>query len=177
MRKIWNRGKETEMKYAIVYSSRTGNTRQLAEEAKACLPKEGCLYCGEVNDEALEADRIYAGFWTDRGSCDERMAVFLGKLKEKEVFLFGTAGFGGSPDYFENILASVKEKLGPDCRVIGTYMCQGRMPASVRERYVKMLQQPDHKPGLEAMIENFDQALSHPDEDDLKIFRKAVEGA
>ena len=34
-------------------------------------------------------------------------------------------------------------------------MCQGKMPLSVRERYVKMLAQPDHRPGLERMIENF----------------------
>lgn len=162
------------MKYAIVYSSRTGNTRQLAAEAEACLCPEECLYCGEINDRALEADRIYAGFWTDRGSCDEKMAEFLGKLKGKEVFLFGTAGFGGSPAYFEKILVSVKEKLGADNQVIGTYMCQGRMPAAVRERYVKMLQQPDHKPGLEQMIENFDHALAHPDEDDLRGLREAV---
>lgn len=42
------------------------------------------------------------------------------------------------------------------------------MPHSVRERYVKMKEQPDHMPNIDAMIENFDKALSHPDATDLK---------
>ena len=46
-------------------------------------------------------------------------------------------------------------------------MCQGKMPLSVRERYVKMKEQPNHMPNIDAMIENFDKALSHPDADDL----------
>ena len=39
-------------------------------------------------------------------------------------------------------------------------MCQGRMPQAVRDRYVKMKEMPDAKPNLDALIENFDQALS-----------------
>lgn len=156
------------MKCAIVYSSKTGNTRELAEVLRSCIPQEDLLYFGKPDESALRAERICAGFWTDKGSCDEETAKFLEKIQNREVFLFGTAGFGGSDEYFDRILVSVKEKLGSGCRVIGTYMCQGKMPLSVRERYVKMLAQPDHRPGLERMIENFDRALSHPDREDLK---------
>ena len=53
-------------------------------------------------------------------------------------------------------------------------MCQGKMPQSVRERYVKMKEQPDHMTNLDAMIENFDKALSHPDADDLEKLANAV---
>ena len=45
------------MKYAIVYSSRTGNTRQLAEKAFEVLgEREGgeCVYFGEVPAGPLE---------------------------------------------------------------------------------------------------------------------------
>ena len=42
------------MKYLIVYSSRTGNTRQLAEEIREMLPEEDCLYYGQPGDEAVE---------------------------------------------------------------------------------------------------------------------------
>ena len=47
-------------------------------------------------------------------------------------------------------------------------MCQGRMPQAVRDRYVKMKEMPDAKPNLDALIENFDQALSHPDQERLR---------
>ena len=35
------------MSYAIVYSSRTGNTAQLAQAIKEALPQEDCLYFGQ----------------------------------------------------------------------------------------------------------------------------------
>ena len=53
-------------------------------------------------------------------------------------------------------------------------MCQGKMPSSVRERYMKMKDQPGHPTNVDALIENFDCALSHPDEMDLERLRKAV---
>ena len=53
-------------------------------------------------------------------------------------------------------------------------MCQGKMPMSVRQRYENMKKQPLHLPNLDAMIENFDKALSHPDADDLEQLKQAV---
>ena len=58
--------------------------------------------------------------------------------------------------------------------IVGEYMCQGRMPPSVRERYLKMKDAPDHPANLDALIQNFDCALSHPDADDLERLRQAV---
>lgn len=161
------------MKYAIVYSSKTGNTKMLAEALQNMLPHEECVYFGEPNLLAQEAERLYVGFWTDKGSCDAAAEEFLKQLRNKEVFLFGTAGFGGEQAYFECILEKVSQKLDKSCTVIGTYMCQGKMPMAVRERYERMMSAPDHAPNLEKMIENFDKALSHPDENDLLRLKKA----
>ena len=58
------------MTCAIVYSSRTGNTKQLAEAVRASLGEQTCLYMGPPDDRALTADRLYVGFWTDKGTCD-----------------------------------------------------------------------------------------------------------
>ena len=58
--------------------------------------------------------------------------------------------------------------------IVGEYMCQGRMPQSVRERYLKMKDAPNHPANLEVLIQNFDCALSHPDADDLERLRQAV---
>jgi uncharacterized membrane protein len=48
---------------------------------------------------------------------------------------------------------------------------QGKMPQSVRERYMKMKENPEHPANLDALIKNFDCALSHPDSDDLEKLR------
>lgn len=82
------------MTYAIVYASKTGNTRLLAETIRESLPQDSCLWCGGPDERALAADRIYLGFWTDKGSCSQELTDFLAGTAGKEVFLFGTAGFG-----------------------------------------------------------------------------------
>ena len=158
------------MTYAIVYSSRTGNTEKLARTIREALPERNCIYYGGPDAKALEADMIYLGFWTDKGSCDESCAEFIKSLSCQKLFLFGTAGFGGAPAYFEQILDRVKSKLGSGVTVLGSYMCQGKMPMSVRKRYMQM----EESPRRTAMLENFDAALSHPDAEDLANLRAAL---
>lgn len=162
------------MKYAIVFSSQTGNTKQLAEAVSSVLPQADLCFFGSPSQEALQAERLFIGFWTDKGRCNQEITDFLKTLKCKEVFLFGTAGFGGSQEYFDKILSSVQKRLGASNTVIGTYMCQGKMPQSVRERYVKMKNSPLPIPNVDKMIENFDTAVFHPDETDLQKLKYAV---
>ena len=114
------------------------------------------------------------GFWTDKGKADADTLDFLQQLHGKRVFLFGTAGFGGSAPYFEKILAATQKALDGNNTVIGSFMCQGKMPASVRQRYEAMKAKPLHIPNLDALIENFDKALSHPDAADLEQLKQAV---
>lgn len=169
--------------YSIVFSSRTGNTAELAEAVRKTLPEGTCEYFGSVNgndggscaSSAIPAsETLFVGFWTNQGVADQATRQLLGQLKNRKVFLFGTAGFGGSEAYFQAILDKTKAFIDDSNTVIGTYMCQGKMPLSVRERYVKMREQPDHMPNIDAMIENFDKALSHPDANDLEKLAKLV---
>ena len=162
------------MSYAIVFSSKTGNTELLADALHSYLLQAECCYFGNPNPAAMEADTLYVGFWTDKGKADESTSDFLKQLHGKNIFLFGTAGFGGSKEYFDKILKKVEHSLDKSNTVFGRYMCQGKMPMSVRQRYENMKKQPLHLPNLDAMIENFDKALSHPDADDLERLKQAV---
>ena len=158
------------MKYAIVYSSKTGNTALLANTIRETLPAADCLYCGVPSAQALEAERIYVGFCTDKGTCDGETASFLGQITNQQVFLFGTAGFGGAPAYFEKILNAAQENLSDSAQVVGRYMCQGKMPMGVRRRYEAM----EESPNRQVMLDNFDRALSHPDQQDLEALKNAI---
>lgn len=71
------------MSYAIVFSSRTGNTALLAQTIWDTLPGD-CLYFGTPDPKALEAETVYVGFWTDKGSCDESIAQFLKNPHQSE---------------------------------------------------------------------------------------------
>ena len=164
-------GKE---RYSIVYSSSTGNTKKLADTIYAVLAKENCDYFGVPKEGGLYSEMLYIGFWTDKGNADKSTLTLLSTLKNKKIFLFGTAGFGGSEAYFQKILEHVKQSVGPSNSVFGEYMCQGKMPMAMRERYVKMKEDPNHKPNLDMLIENFDRALSHPDKSDLEKLQKSV---
>ena len=176
--------------YSIVFSSRTGNTAELAEAVREALPEGTCEYFGSVNGA------VGGGFDSDGnrdhsecsiangnnksgfdGSNGRETQQLLGQLRNRNIFLFGTAGFGGSEAYFQAILDKTKAFIDDSNTVIGTYMCQGKMPLSVRERYMKMKEQPDHMPNIDAMVENFDKALSHPDADDLKKLANLVSEA
>ena len=160
------------MSYSIVYSSKTGNTAQLAQTIAAALPAGS--WCGAPDPAAAAAETIFVGFWTDKGSCDESIAAFLRSLQNKKVFLFGTAGFGGDPVYFDQILDRVQTNLPAGNTVIGRYMCQGKMPMAVRARYEAMAAQDAQK--FQPMLDNFDRALSHPDAADLAALAEAVRG-
>ena len=156
------------MRYSIVYSSKTGNTRQLAEAIERQLPAGDRLYCGAPDAAALQADVLFVGFWTDKGTCDETVAQLLKQAEGKTVYLFGTAGFGQSQQYFDQILARVRENL-PAGAVYGDgYMCQGRMPQAVRSRYEAMQAKEPENARYKMLIENFDAALAHPDTNDLE---------
>ena len=82
--------------------------------------------------------------------------------------------FGASAAYFEKVLGQVRQSVAPGNVVIGEYMCQGKMPQSVRERYIKMKENPEHPANLDLLIKNFDCALSHPDTDDLEKLKKII---
>ena len=156
------------MKQIILYDSATGNTEYLAKALSHALPNVPCGPVGSL--DCSKAELVYLGFWTDKGTCDEPTARFLQSLTDQKVFLFGTAGFGGAPAYFQQILDRVKANQAPGVQVTGTYMCQGKMPQAVRDRYAAM----EESPRRTAMLENFDQALSHPDQEDLARLQAAV---
>ena len=164
------------MNYAVVYASATGNTKLLADVIRKEVGEQECAWFGSVQElsDVPEADLLFVGFWTDKGNCSDELGRFLEGLHGRKVFLFGTAGFGGAQSYFDQILERVKGHLAADNEVVGTYMCQGKMTQGVRKRYEGMLEQNPGDARIKGMIENFDRALQHPDEADLKALGQAV---
>lgn len=161
--------------YSIVYSSRTGNTKKLAATIYKVLPPDNCLYYGTVDNVKDKLSKmIYIGFWTEKGNADSLTIEFLKKLKNKKIFLFGTAGYGGSEDYFRNIINNVKKNIDSSNILIGAFMCQGKMPLAVKERYENMAKQNNSSVDIDKLIRNFDAALSHPDEEDLERLKATL---
>lgn len=162
------------MKIAIVYQSLTGNTKALAEAMKEGLKGQEIVYFGEPA-ESVEADLYLVGSWTDKGLCQERVTQYLKSLKGKKLAYFGTVGFGGSQEYYQMLFQRVKELVDGSNQILGYFYCQGKMPQSVRQRYEAMEKERPGDPQIQASLENFDRALSHPDAQDLEQAKEWAE--
>lgn len=156
------------MKYAVIYHSNTGNTKLLAQAIGCALQEDTCVYNGGVPKETIEADIIFIGSWTDKGTCSDEVSAYLKTLHHQCIALFGTAGFGGSSAYFEQILMNVKQWVNDDCKVIDTFMCQGKMPMGIRKRYEMLHEQQPADERIHQFLQNFDVALAHPNEQDIQ---------
>ena len=163
------------MKTQVLYMSRTGNTEKIAQAIFSAIPgknKDIARFAGQTDYDM--GDIYFIGFWTDRGSASVEVLDYLGSLQGKKIALFGTCGMGESIEYYRKIEERIKVFIEDGNQYLGCFLCQGKMPMSVRQRYENMKKQPLHLPNLDAMIENFDKALSHPDADDLERLKQAV---
>ena len=163
------------MTYMIVYSSNTGNTEMIAKAIKDAMDKNSCIYYGKPDGtQTQDADIVFVGFWVLKGSCAEETKNYLRTLENKKIFLFGTAGFGGSGEYFESILTDVKGYISDSNKVVDSFMCQGKMLHNVYERYQKLLEEQPENANVINMINNYEKALSHPDIHDIASVKVLV---
>lgn len=163
------------MSYSIVYATSTGNTKLLADNVAEVLGLE-CVYFGQPDEKAKESDVIFIGFWTDKGTCNEEIKDFILGLKNKKIVLFGSAG-AGDKDYLNMVINNVKKEIDKSCEVIGEFMCQGKMQQSVKARYEIMLAEKPGDKQILSLIKNFEEALNHPNEEDLNRLKNKVKEA
>ncbi|MDO5717224.1 MAG: flavodoxin family protein [Tissierellia bacterium] len=163
------------MKFAIVFDSNTGNTKMIAEAIKEELSEEDVLYFGKPG-EVADADVYIVGSWTEKGMCTPKIGTFLESLRQKKIALFGTAGYGGSEDYYASLVERIKGHLDESNVFLGWFYCQGKMPMAVRSRYEKMMTEHPEDRKLQVSLDNFDAALSHPDGEDLVKAKKWIRG-
>ena len=155
------------MRTCIVYSSRTGNTRAVGERLAEGL--ELPLFRVE---EAPSAgyDCFILGFWTWRGGPDAAMAAFMSRLREKDVFFFGTMVAGPDSPHAERCAERARALLERGgCRVLGHFFCRGRMD----EQQLKKSAQPNTP---ERMARRR-LASTHPDEQDFCRAERCVREA
>ena len=155
------------MRAYVFCSSRTGNTQLLADVIEKTYPDS-------LVPSADEADVIFLGSWTNRGQMDDKAAALAQSLHGKQVFLFGTCGFG-SEDYYEKLFQRACAKLDDSNRVIGHFYCQGKMPLEVRAKYVEMLRQHPEDANLQISLKNYDEACNHPNHQDGADLKAALE--
>lgn len=164
-----------KMDYMVLYSSKTGNTKKVATEIFSALPGMSKDMQNIEEYRGKDADTFFIGFWVDHGTCELSVIDVLSELHGKKIALFGTCGMGSGTDYFHNIEKKVTVWVPDDCEYLGMFLCQGKMPMKVREKYEIFREDPREEAYRKQMLRNFDEALFHPNDNDLADARAFVE--
>ncbi len=162
------------MDYMVVYSSRTGNTKQIAKEIFSVLPGMSKDMQNIEEYRGKEADTFFIGFWTNRGTCDMSVIDLISELHGKKIVLFGTCGLGADSSYYKAIEQQVSVWVPDDSEYLGTFMCQGKMPMQFREKYEISMEDAKQEAWRRKILQNFDEALFHPNETDFENVRAFV---
>ena len=153
------------MKIAIIFESKTGNTEMIAR-AMCDELRDNVVYFGAPHEE-IEADVYVVGSWIDKGSVVTPISTLLSGLRDKSIACFCTAGFGQSEEYARRIMERVETIIDSSNRIIGVFVCQGKMRPETRERYIRLIHENPDDAQLRVAIENFDKASTHPDDEDI----------
>lgn len=148
------------MKALVVYSSKTGNTKKMAEALYGVLQCEKDLISLADNPNPATYDFVAVGFWLQGGQPDPATQEFLPKIGEKEVFLFATHGASKNSDHVKNAMTKAKELAAP-ARICATFSCAGQVDAKVMEAAAKKDPQPP-------WLADASAAQGHPDEEDIR---------
>lgn len=156
------------MTEAIIYDSLSGNTESLAKEIKSIKKN---AYYEKINNKLIEElpeyDIYYIGSPIIKGICTDKIKRLLQKIENKKIFLFITTGYKGE-DYYESLTRRILEIIPKSNQILGTFLCQGKMQDAVKEHYIKLIQEHPEDKNLKVSLENFEQAKTHPDENDKK---------
>jgi len=155
------------MKSLIVYSSQSENTKKLADTIYKNLEGEKDIFSVDAAPSTKGYDLTFVGFWLMAGKPDPKSSEFLTKLgKDDRLFLFATHGAKAGSDHVKNAVAHATG-LTNGSYIAGVFTCQGEVNP-------KVLEKVKQKPEPPVWIGDADQAVGHPNEDDLIALKKMI---
>ena len=163
------------MKHLIVYSSKTGNTRKIAEAIHSVLPPGTEIYPVENAPDPDLYDFIAVGYWVDRGTANAEMAKYMPKIRSKKVGIFFTLGAYPHSNHARDSFETGSRLLGENCEIIAKFWCQGAIDPKLTSWMSKLPAEHPHSPNPER-LRRWEEAAKHPDSADLEAARKAFSG-
>lgn len=163
------------MKIAIVYSSKTGNTKRIATSIQEIITQAE-LYSVEHAPTPDEFDVVIMGYWADRGNANKEAIEYMKKITGKKVAVFFTLGAYPDSEHAQDCYDHGIKNFGEGCEVLGGFRCQGAIDPALMEWMKKLPEGAPHAPNPER-VKRWQDAASHPDEQDCenaKIFAKEL---
>lgn len=160
------------MKTLIVYSSRTGNTKKVAEAIFSVLPAGTEIAPVESAPAPDAYDCVIVGFWVDRGTANEEMRDYLPKISGKKVGIFFTLGANPASPHAAKSCENAIALLGANCEVVAKFWCQGAIDPQLIEWMSHLGADHPHAPNPER-IARWKESAKHPDESDIEAAKAA----
>ena len=160
------------MKDLIVYSSLTGNTKLLAETIHKSIKNSIIMSIKEYNNQ--QCDRLFVGYWVDKGFPCTEAKQFLEKINNKKIFLFGTMGASDKNGYGDIIKKNAESLLANNNKIIGHFVCQGKLNPKLKSVYEKRLEQEPDNENILMQLKNFEESQIHPSKEDLNNLKEEL---
>lgn len=160
------------MKILVVYSTKTGNTKKVAEAVAQALP--GAELHDVKTAPAPDAyDFIAMGFWVDKGGPNKEAADYMKTISGKQVFTFFTLGANPDSMHARTCAEAAPKAYGEGTEQVAAFWCQGAIDPVLIEWMRKMPAGNPHAPTPEAEA-RWAEAAKHPDETDLQHAAQAA---
>ena len=148
-------------KWAVIYSSVTGNTRTIAEAIAEQAGDADVFRVQEAPEDLSGYEVVALGYWLRLGQPDPLMLKYLPKGHDAQVVFFQTS------------FARAGYNLGPGCTILGTFGCRGKInPAMLAKRKNAG---PDDPHGGPKSMERWKLASTHPDAQDIADAKDLVD--
>lgn len=123
------------MKGLIIYSSKTGNTKRMAEKIYEALKDKQQMTIKDIREapEVEQFDFILLGAWIDRGTLETKTLKFLKTIKNKKLGLFATLGAMPDSEHGRKVIKNL-ENLLIDRDSLGQYICPGLVDPRMIEK-------------------------------------------
>ncbi len=158
------------MKNLVIYSSKTGNTKKVAEAIYESIPNGEILSVDEVNH--LNYENIIIGGWIDKGTFDEKALKILREIKNKNVAYFFTLGASIESDHAKYCATNIEEEIiSKGNRLLGSFMSQGKIDPKLISALINLPKEHKMYPSKERM-ERWEAAKDHPNEEDLERVKR-----
>ena len=154
------------MKPVVIYSSRTGNTKKVAEAVLSGLPDGTPMIAAEDIRQVAEYDLVFMGYWVDKGTADITAQEAMAKISGKMVAIFSTSGAYPDSRPAKDSLANGASCFGEECTVLGAFICQGAVDPQLIDR-AKQRPADHHHALTPERIQRWKDASTHPDGTDL----------
>ena len=157
-------------KWAVIYSSITGNTKTIAEKIVEAADEAELFDVKSAPTDLSNYEVVAIGYWLKRGGPDPLTIEFLPKVHDANIVFFQTHGTEVGSEHAVTAFARSSYLLGKGCKILGTFSCQGKVNPALIERRLKAGGDDPHIGG----IERWKRASTHPNEEDFQAAKDFV---